>query len=64
MQLSIVIPSRNEMWLPETLNDLTKNIRGETEIIVVIDGEKFPKDHPTHPRITYITHHHIIIHPS
>ena len=54
--LSILIPARNEEWLAETLNDLIKNIRGETEIIVVLDGEVFDKPLPTHERITYIRH--------
>jgi glycosyltransferase involved in cell wall biosynthesis len=56
MDLSILIPGRNEEWLPETLQDLLKNIRGNTEIIVVLDGEVFPKELPTHERITYIHH--------
>lgn len=37
--LSIVIPSRNEMFLKNTLDDIFKNIRGDTEVIVVLDGE-------------------------
>lgn len=54
--LSVLIPGRNEEWLAETLADLLKNIRGNTEIIVVIDGEMFPKKLPTDPRLTIIEH--------
>lgn len=52
--LSVIIPSRNEEWLSETLRDLLVNIRGNTEIIAVIDGEKFPKKLPVDPRLTVI----------
>jgi glycosyltransferase involved in cell wall biosynthesis len=46
--LSVVIPSRNEEWLKNTVEDILKNKRGATEIIVVLDGKwsKPPlKDH-------------------
>lgn len=54
MDLSILIPSRNEEWLSETLEDLLKNIRGNTEIIVVLDGAPEVKPLPKDPRITVI----------
>jgi glycosyltransferase involved in cell wall biosynthesis len=38
MDLSIIIPSRNEEFLPHTIDNILKNLRGETEIIVVLDG--------------------------
>lgn len=38
-ELSILIPARNEMFLKETIEDILKNIRGNTEIIVVCDGD-------------------------
>lgn len=52
--LSIVIPARNEMFLSQTIDDLLKNIKGNTEIIVGLDGawaEPVLKDHP---RVTII----------
>ncbi len=55
--LSILIPSRNEEWLPETLNDLLKNIRGNTDVFVCLDGEWVEKDMPQDPRITYVYRH-------
>jgi len=36
--LSILIPARNEEFLSLTVENLLKNIRGKTEIIVVLDG--------------------------
>ena len=38
MDLSILIPARNEMFLKQTVENILKNIRGNTEIIVVLDG--------------------------
>jgi glycosyltransferase involved in cell wall biosynthesis len=37
--LSILIPSRNEMFLKNTIDDILRNMRGDTEIIAVLDGE-------------------------
>lgn len=36
--LSILIPARNEEFLPNTVDDIMKNKRGKTEVIVVLDG--------------------------
>jgi len=36
--LSIVIPARNEIFLSRTIEDILKNIKGNTEIIAVLDG--------------------------
>jgi len=38
MDLSILIPARNEMFLAKTVEDILTNIEGKTEIIVVLDG--------------------------
>jgi glycosyltransferase involved in cell wall biosynthesis len=38
MSLSIIIPSRNEMFLNKTIEDILTNIEGDTEIIAVLDG--------------------------
>jgi len=37
MELSIIIPSRNEIFLRETIEDILKNIEADTEIIAVCD---------------------------
>ena len=46
MDLSILIPARNEEFLKRTVEDILANIEGNTEIIVVLDGYKtdVPKD--------------------
>lgn len=36
--LSVLIPARNEMFLSRTVEGVLKNIRGNTEVIVVLDG--------------------------
>lgn len=54
--LSIVLPSRNEEWLSETLADLWQNLRGNTEVIVVLDGAPEVKPLPPDPRLTVIRH--------
>ena len=54
--LSILIPARNEEFLTETLEDLLKNIRGHTDIFVVLDGEPTVKPLPEDPRIHVIEH--------
>jgi glycosyltransferase involved in cell wall biosynthesis len=55
-KLSIVIPARNEEWLSETLADLWKNLRGDTEVIVVLDGAPAVKPLPSDPRLVVIEH--------
>ena len=39
MDLSILIPARNEMFLAKTIENILENIQGNTEIIAVLDGE-------------------------
>jgi hypothetical protein len=51
MELSILIPSRNEMFLAQTIQDALKNSRAETEIIAVMDGEWATPEIPQHPRV-------------
>ena len=54
--LSIIIPSRNEMFLARTVQDLIQNIRGDTEIIVVLDGQWADPQIADHPKVTLIHH--------
>lgn len=49
-ELSIVIPSRNEEFLPETINDLLAHTSDKTEILVGLDGYDEP-NLPDHPRL-------------
>lgn len=50
--LSILIPARNEEWLPQTVADLLKNKRGKTEILVGLDGYK--AEIPPHEDVTVV----------
>ena len=52
--LSILIPSRNEEWLQRTIEDLLQNIRGNTEIIVLLDGQWSVTPLPIHERLTVL----------
>ena len=56
IELSILIPSRNEEWLSETLEDILKHKTDKTEIIVVLDGAPAVKPLPVHKDITIIRH--------
>ena len=38
MDLTIIIPARNEEFLDRTLKDLVEHIEGKTEIIAILDG--------------------------
>jgi len=38
VDLSVIIPSRNEEFLQATIEDLLRNIEGNTEIIAILDG--------------------------
>jgi len=52
--LSVVIPSRNEEFLRETILDLLKNKRGNTEIIVGLDGAWSDPPIEQHPDVNII----------
>lgn len=54
--LSVIIPSRNEQFLPNTIDDLLAKARGEIQIIAILDGywpaHKLIED----PRVIFIHH--------
>jgi hypothetical protein len=54
--LSIIIPSRNEMFLKQTIDDILKHSESNTEIISVLDGEYPVEPIPDHPKLTLIQH--------
>lgn len=58
MDLSILIPSRNEMFLAQTISNILENIEGDTEIIAVLDGAWADPPLVDHPRV------HLIYHPQ
>lgn len=56
MDLSVVIPARNEMWLSHTVEDAIRNSGDGTEVIVVLDGA-WPEvgyELKQHPRVNVI----------
>lgn len=54
MDLSILIPARNEMFLGRTIEDILENIEGKTEIIAVLDGYKPDPPLKPDPRVILI----------
>ena len=58
--LSVIIPARSEMFLALTVENILKNIRGNTEIIVVLDGAWADPGIPDNDRVTLIYNHESI----
>jgi glycosyltransferase involved in cell wall biosynthesis len=56
MDLSILIPSRNEEFLSRTVENILQNIRGNTEILVGLDGEWANPPIQDDPRVTILYH--------
>jgi glycosyltransferase involved in cell wall biosynthesis len=54
MDLSILIPARNEMFLYKTIEDILANIELDTEIIVVLDGQWADPEIVDDPRVNII----------
>jgi glycosyltransferase involved in cell wall biosynthesis len=52
--LTICIPSRNEMFLKQTIDDILKNKEAKTEIIAVLDGAWSDPAIPQHPDVNII----------
>lgn len=52
--LSIIIPARNEEFLGRTIQGILENIEGNTELIVVLDGQWAHDPIPQHERLTII----------
>jgi hypothetical protein len=52
--LSIVIPSRSEMFLARTIENILENIEADTEVIAVLDGEWADPPIPQHERVNVI----------
>jgi glycosyltransferase involved in cell wall biosynthesis len=53
-ELSILIPSANEMFLAKTIEDALANIEADTEIIAVLDGKWANPVVPQHDRVNVI----------
>lgn len=53
-QLSILIPSRCEMFLAKTIEDILQHIEADTEVIAVEDGQWSDPGIPQHERVNVI----------
>jgi len=56
MDLSVIIAAREEEFLQNTIDNVLKNMRGNTEIIVILDGYWPDKGIPIHPKVTVVHH--------
>lgn len=54
MDLSILIPARNEMFLKNTVEDILKNKEADTEVIAVLDGKWAEPPLKQHPNVTIV----------
>jgi len=56
MDLSVIIPARNEVFLQRTIEDVLTNAEADTEVIAICDG--YWPDPPVkdHPRVTIVHH--------
>ena len=54
MKLSVLIPSRNEAYIKNTVDNLLENIRGDTQIIIICDGCWPVTPIPDHPKVVVI----------
>jgi hypothetical protein len=54
MELSIVIPSRSEMFLKNTIEDILANIEADTEVIALLDSKWAEPPIPQHERVNVI----------
>lgn len=54
--LSVIIPARNEMFLKQTIDNVLANMRGDTEIIVICDGNWPLEPIPDHPAVRIVYH--------
>ncbi len=54
VDLSILIPARSEMFLGKTIENILERIQGNTEIIVVCDGNWPDPPIPDNEKVTLI----------
>lgn len=54
MELSIIIPARNEMFTAKTIENILENIEADTEVIAVLDGAWTDPAIPQHERVNVI----------
>lgn len=60
MDLSVLIPARNEIYLARTVKDVLENIRGNSEVLVCLDGAWADPVLEDDPRLTVLFHNESI----
>jgi len=56
MDVSVLIPARNEMFLNNTIDSILTNMEADTEVIVVLDGQWPVEPIPDNERVTLVYH--------
>ncbi len=56
IELSVLIPSRNEIFLAQTIANILANAEGDTEIIAVLDGAWADPPIVNNERVTLLYH--------
>jgi len=56
MDVSVIIPARNEEFLQNTIGNVLENIEADTEVIAILDGYWPNEGIPIHPRLTVVHH--------
>ncbi len=56
MDLSVLIPARNEMFLRRTVEDVLAHAKADTEVIVILDGAWPDPPLEKHERVTVVYH--------
>jgi glycosyltransferase involved in cell wall biosynthesis len=52
--LSVIIPARNEEFLSETIDNVIDNFRGNSEIVIILDGYWPHKPIPQHEKVNIL----------
>ena len=56
MDLSVIIPARNEEFIQQTVDNVLEMATGDTEVIVILDGYWPEPGLADHPKVTIIHH--------
>ena len=56
MDLSVLIPARNERWLGHTIRDVLSHVKADTEVIAVCDGQWPDPPVDDDPRLVLLHH--------
>lgn len=55
-ELTVIIPARNEMFLKQTVDNVLANMRGDSDIIIICDGNWPIEPIPDNPKVRLIYH--------